>query len=332
MIFKSGLHVIVKITIILIVGSIESRANEDFVLLNSTTSLSILEVHLPQWPPLTNTGYQLPDSPIGYEVPCGVRNGEAVRIVGGSSVTPGEFPWQVSLQLVSGWTARHICGGVVLANYWVLTAGHCTAGLSPTALSVVAGDNDLYTEEGREQRSYVIRVVTTNFAINNFSNDIALLQLKKPLHLDGERIAPVCLPQPGEKFIDGYGIVTGWGRLTENGNLPHLLQMVSLPIIPTSECHDMYEKLGYAKYLNQCQLCGGFEEGGSDSCQGDSGGPLVCLHTDGLYYLCGVVSWGIGCARPNLPGIYTEVSCFSDWIRSILYNEDDILGSSPADR
>ncbi|XP_021932321.1 serine protease 27-like isoform X2 [Zootermopsis nevadensis] len=277
MIFKSGLHVIVKITIILIVGSIESRANEDFVLLNSTTSLSILEVHLPQWPPLTNTGYQLPDSPIGYEVPCGVRNGEAVRIVGGSSVTPGEFPWQVSLQLVSGWTARHICGGVVLANYWVLTAGHCTAGLSPTALSVVAGDNDLYTEEG-------------------------------------------------------YGIVTGWGRLTENGNLPHLLQMVSLPIIPTSECHDMYEKLGYAKYLNQCQLCGGFEEGGSDSCQGDSGGPLVCLHTDGLYYLCGVVSWGIGCARPNLPGIYTEVSCFSDWIRSILYNEDDILGSSPADR
>lgn len=39
----------------------ESRANEDFVLLNSTTSLSILEVHLPQWPPLTNTGYQLPD-------------------------------------------------------------------------------------------------------------------------------------------------------------------------------------------------------------------------------------------------------------------------------
>jgi hypothetical protein len=67
--------------------------------------------------------------------------------------------------------------------------------------------------------------------------------------------------------VAGYGIVTGWGRLSENGLLPHILQMVSLPVIPYSECHDMYEQLGYAEYLNQCQLCSGFGRGGRDSCQ-----------------------------------------------------------------
>jgi hypothetical protein len=66
---------------------------------------------------------------------------------------------------------------------------------------------------------------------------------------------------------EGYGIVTGWGRLTENGALPHILQMVSLPLIAWSQCHPMYQRLGYAQYLNQCQLCGGVQQGGSDSCQ-----------------------------------------------------------------
>ena len=64
-------------------------------------------------------------------------------------LSAGEFPWQVSLQLLGGWTARHICGAAVLSAYWVVTAGHCTAGLTPTALSVVAGDHDLYKEEGK---------------------------------------------------------------------------------------------------------------------------------------------------------------------------------------
>jgi secreted trypsin-like serine protease len=61
----------------------------------------------------------------------------------------GEFPWQISLQLVTAETARHVCGGSVINENWVLTAAHCVYGLSEKMLSVVAGKNDLYTVEGK---------------------------------------------------------------------------------------------------------------------------------------------------------------------------------------
>ncbi|KAL3219447.1 hypothetical protein MRX96_050502 [Rhipicephalus microplus] len=51
--------------------------------------------------------------------------------------------------------------------------------------------------------------------------------------------------------------------------------------------------------------------------QGDGGGPMVCL-VDGFYELAGLVSWGFGCGRPDVPGVYVKVSAFIGWINQII--------------
>ena len=52
-------------------------------------------------------------------------------------------------------------------------------------------------------------------------------------------------------------------------------------------------------------------QAGIDSCEADSGGPMQCNGK-----LCGVVSFGLGCASEDLPGVYTNIPKYADWIRS----------------
>uniref|UniRef100_A0A8C9EXZ1 Peptidase S1 domain-containing protein n=1 Tax=Pavo cristatus TaxID=9049 RepID=A0A8C9EXZ1_PAVCR len=45
-------------------------------------------------------------------------------IIGGTDSSPGEWPWQVSLHVKLS-RRRHLCGGSIISNQWILTAAHC---------------------------------------------------------------------------------------------------------------------------------------------------------------------------------------------------------------
>ena len=51
--------------------------------------------------------------------------------------------------------------------------------------------------------------------------------------------------------------------------------------------------------------------------QGDGGGPLVC-EDQGYFELSGLVSWGFGCGRQDVPGVYVKISSFIGWINQII--------------
>ena len=169
---------------------------------------------------------------------------------------------------------------------------------------IVAGEHDFSVDEGTEQVADVVSIVQhEGYVRSSLKNDISLLKISHPLNFD-KYVQPVTLPEQGEEFT-GTALVSGWGRLHQGGQTPTVLQKVEVPIVPDDDCRISYPGDSVADSM----MCAG--ETGKDSCQGDSGGPMVCGP-----YLCGIVSWGHGCARPNYPGVYTQVSYFVDWIKN----------------
>ncbi|XP_077983186.1 transmembrane protease serine 9-like [Glandiceps talaboti] len=103
--------------------------------------------------------------------------------------------------------------------------------------------------------------------------------------------------------------VIGWGE-TSTETFSETLQEVSLQLFDDTECAKRH-----SHSITKNMLCAFPPNGqkGKDACKGDSGGPLMAIVED-QWTLIGLVSWGIGCADPNLPGVYTNVLRFKEWI------------------
>jgi len=204
------------------------------------------------------------------------------------------------------------CGGTLVGSKYVVTAAHCTDGLSPADLMIRVGDTTLAEEWEATSFTYGVAAIKNhpNYDTSTLANDIAVVELDSDVPLDMyPHIKPACLPEAGALF-PGSAVVSGWGTVSSGGNTNSWLHEVNLTVFADGNCGSMNS------VMTDDMLCAGLMEGGKDACQGDSGGPLVA--SDPMKYgamsLIGVVSWGYGCAGADALGIYSEVSHFTDWL------------------
>ncbi|XP_061718792.1 trypsin-1-like [Cydia pomonella] len=263
------------------------------------------------------------------DIECGVDMARRGRIVGGTDSLPAEFPWAASL-----WRqGAHQCGATVLSDRWLLTAGHCVCSVfhefyKSKQLTVVVGYTDITSNEDNMALSRILP--HPEYRCNGKSNDVALLKTIQQLQWSSD-LRPACLPQPeAQDFSGAVATVAGWGFTNEDrgkGSRPNILQKTDVIVVTNDECNQWYQSQGKKVNVIASQMCAGYEDGGRDSCWADSGGPLM-IKDQTHAMVVGVVSTGSGCARAKMPGIYTRVSRYTNWIVSSIDSDKGRSGYS----
>ncbi|XP_047500656.1 trypsin-1-like [Penaeus chinensis] len=253
-----------------------------------------------QWKPLF----------VDKDCECGKSEPLRGRIINGEETEKHQYPWMVALL----YKKKSFCGASIISDRVVLTAAHCTDGMTPEALKVKIGDHDLTQKDvSREWVASVRKIIQHDgYDSITMNNDISLVFLTSKLTFTW-RVAPLCLTPYDVTYYKEQVLVMGWGLTSEGdkeSSSPVLLQ-AKVKVIGMSHCRTLY---GFESIdVTGKMICALGEN--TDGCNGDSGGPLVWKDdVTGRYFQVGLTSWGLGCGNPEYPGVYVKLNKYLDWV------------------
>jgi len=283
--------------------------------------------------------------PEPYKPKCGQHNedGIGVRISNPQDMEFatqfGEWPHVCMIMRKNTAGSDAFLGGAsLIAPGIVVTAAHKVNAINPSDMVVRCGDHDIKKEKepkkSQERQVKTLSIHPRYSGIDKVHNDVALVHLQDEFVLDSH-LDTICLPEFPDQRNGNYQkgkldcSVQGWGKdsFGEGGDYQAALRQIHLPVVENDECQNLLRKTRLPDNfdLHDSFLCaGGSSKGGEDACEGDGGGPLVCKQND-KHVLAGVVAWGIGCGKPNVPGVYAAVAdvvCWIDWVTKCKHGND----------
>ena len=209
----------------------------------------------------------------------------------------------------------------MIAKNVVLCAAHCYSG----ADIIEVGRYNLNDPSESFQRLRVLeKVVHPDYDENTYDNDFLVLLLDNTV--DEEIFPPIKLDNGTvNDFLEPGDVlrVMGWGTTQFQGSPSNILLQVDVLYMNNNVC-----RASSYSWLTSNMMCAADE--GKDACQGDSGGPLILYdETTHISVQLGVVSFGIGCADPDYPGVYARVSAQHEWIQSYVKQWSDAAAAWP---
>ncbi|XP_001868168.2 clotting factor B [Culex quinquefasciatus] len=268
--------------------------------------------------------------------PCGTRstNFRKPLIVGGGAVSAaGQWPWHASIwQRASRTTHVYVCGGTLVSELYVLTAGHCVSkdgnALNERLLAVQMGSvRQNLLLGGLTVQNFAVADVFLHeqFTERSFQADIALLALRTKANVD-EFVRPICLPKPTEDAgqLTGREAVTVGFGMTGSAPTSDQLRQLRVPIVDYVTCLESNREV-FGRALSAGILCAG-STAGSTVCNGDSGGGLFTEEDDGSWTLRGVTSFTVqrgwndsSCSLKDYSA-FVNVARYLEWIRYVVQN------------
>ncbi|KAJ6652121.1 hypothetical protein lerEdw1_013161 [Lerista edwardsae] len=228
----------------------------------------------------------------------------------------GPWPWYVSLRR----DGRHVCGGSLVAEDWIVTAAQCFIGFQETeGWEVLLGEPQVgMAQKWQEKRTLRKIVLHAAYVDMNEGYDIAMAMLSRPVVFN-DSIRAICAPYSTHQFPFGSTCWTrGWRTDSPRGRNSSL-GGVEVKILGPQTCNCIYNKTSEPEISITSDMLCATPHKSNMRCEEGIGEPLIC-NEKGKWFLAGISSFGKGCGTVVHPGVYTRVSAYQNWMMELSWS------------